>query len=127
MIVAFIRTRLRPGVAERYDELVAELAEIASSMPGFISVKGPYRNEEGEEFSVHEWESAEHLRAWSELPEHLKVQALGREVFYEEFTIYVCDNLRITRFKRPPSGKPVSQNSKLEHCRRWVRARHSDD
>jgi heme-degrading monooxygenase HmoA len=80
------------------------LAEIASSMPGFISLKGPYRNEDGEEFSIHEWQSAEQLRAWREHPEHLKVQALGREVFYEEFTIYVCDNPRTTRFKHQPKN-----------------------
>jgi len=40
------------------------------------------------------------LRAWREHPEHLKAQALGRQKFYEEYTLYVSDGPRTSRFSR---------------------------
>lgn len=71
--------------------------EIAASMPGFISYKDDVA-EDGERVSVHEWDSPEHLRAWREHPEHRKAQALGREAFFAEYTLYVCEDPRESRF-----------------------------
>ena len=99
MVVIVFRSRIRPENAERYYALADKLGEIARSMPGFISWKA-YAAEDGERVPIHEWETAEHLRAWREHPEHLKAQALGREVFYEEYTSYVCDEPREARFSR---------------------------
>jgi heme-degrading monooxygenase HmoA len=97
--VAVIRARLRPDIAAEYYLLADRMGEIARSMPGFISWK-VYHAEDGERVSVHEWESPEQLKAWREHPEHRRVQKLGREKFYEEYTIYVADRPRESRFKR---------------------------
>lgn len=99
MIVVIFRSRVRAENADEYYRNVEQMAEIATGMPGFISYKG-YRSEDGESVSIHEWESAEHLRAWREHPEHRKMQALGRERFYTEYTLYVCDSPRESRFSR---------------------------
>ena len=99
MVVAIFRARIRPENADAYYALAEEMAKIARSMPGFISWKG-YFADDGERISVHEWESAEHLRAWREHPEHVKVQARGRREFYEEYTLYVCEQPRESRFSR---------------------------
>lgn len=97
--IAVVRYRLRPETAEEYVALDAEMGEIARAMPGFIAWSG-FSGEDGERVSIHEWESPEHLRAWREHPEHRRVQKLGREKFYEAFTIYVADSPRVTRFQR---------------------------
>jgi heme-degrading monooxygenase HmoA len=97
MVVIVFRSRIRPENAERYYTLAEKMAEIARSMPGFVSWKA-YFAEDGERVSIHEWESAEHLRAWREHPEHLKAQALGRAEFYQEYTSYVCENPRTAQF-----------------------------
>ena len=102
MIVAIFRARVRPENAERYYALADKVAVIARSMPGFISWKA-YTAADGERVSIHEWDTPEHLRAWREHPEHVKVQELGRQDFYEEYTLYVCDNPRTSRFSRRPS------------------------
>lgn len=99
MIVAIFRTRIREEHSEAYFELADKMGEIARSMPGFISWKG-YTSDDGERVSFHEWESAKHLAAWRNHPEHLKVQELGRETFYDEYTLYVYDEPRESRFKR---------------------------
>lgn len=99
MIVAIFRARVRPENAEEYYALADEMGEIARAMPGFISWKG-YFAEDGERVSVHEWESAEALEAWRTHPEHLRIQELGRERFYDEYTLYVLDDPRTSRFAR---------------------------
>ncbi|MBU6445185.1 MAG: antibiotic biosynthesis monooxygenase [Alphaproteobacteria bacterium] len=103
MIVVVIRSRVRVEFAERYYELADRMGAIARAMPGFISWKS-YQADDGERLSIHEWESAEQLRAWREHPEHVKVQALGKQNFYEAYTIYACDNPRTIRFKQSASA-----------------------
>ncbi len=73
------------------------MLELCQTMPGFISYK-VFRNDDGERVSIHEWESAEHLRAWREHPEHREAQELGRERYYAEYTSYVADAPRESRF-----------------------------
>jgi len=99
MVVVLFRSRLRLERAAEFEQLADRMLTLAREMPGFISYKR-YTSEDGERVSVHEWESAEHLRAWREHPEHRTTQALGRERYYEEYTSYVCESPRESRFKR---------------------------
>lgn len=99
MIVAIFRARVRPENAEEYYALADEMGQIARAMPGFISWKG-YFADDGERVSVHEWESAEALEAWRTHSEHLRIQELGRENFYDEYTLYVMDDPRTSKFVR---------------------------
>lgn len=99
MIVAIFRARIREENTAAYLDLANEMAEIARSMPGFISYKG-FTADDGERVTVHEWQSAEQLAAWRNHPEHLRVQELGRQAYYNEYTLYVCDEPRESRFRR---------------------------
>ena len=99
MVIVVFRSRVRPEQAERYYALADKMADVARSMPGFISYKG-YFAEDGERVSIHEWETPEQLRAWREHPDHVKSQALGRAEFYDEYTLYVADAPRTSRFRR---------------------------
>jgi len=101
MVVAIFRSRVRAEHAAEYYALADEMAVIARSMPGFISWKA-YTADDGERLSIHEWETSEQLAAWRTHPEHRRVQALGRERFYDEYTLYVCDEPRSSRFARAP-------------------------
>ena len=106
MVVVIFRSRIRPENTERYYALVEKMAKIARAMPGFISWKG-YFADDGERVSIHEWETPEELRAWREHPEHRVVQALGRQDFYEEYTSFVCDNPRVSRFKHRAEAERI--------------------
>jgi heme-degrading monooxygenase HmoA len=103
MVVAISRARIRQERAEDYYRKADEMAAIAAKMPGFVSYKA-YTAPDGERVSIHEWESAEHLRAWREHPEHRKMQAYGRENLYLEYTLYVCDSPRQSRFVLERAG-----------------------
>ena len=97
MIVVIFKSRVREDCLEEYYRKADEMAAIATSLPGFISYK-TYTADDGERVSIHEWESAEHLAAWREHPAHKAMQQYGRDNYYEEYTLYVCDQPRESRF-----------------------------
>jgi heme-degrading monooxygenase HmoA len=84
------RSRLRPDLdAARYDALGNRMYELAVKMPGFLSAKD-FTADDGERVTIVEFDTAEHLAAWREHPEHLPAQAEGRTSFYAAYSIQVC-------------------------------------
>jgi heme-degrading monooxygenase HmoA len=99
MVVAIFRARVRPEHAAEYFSQAERMAEIARSMRGFLSWKG-YTADDGERVSVHEWASSADLAAWRDHPEHVRMRQLGRERYYTQYTLWVCDEPRESRFVR---------------------------
>ena len=99
MVLVVFRSKLRPEIEDEFQALAAEMMTIAESMPGFLSYK-VYVSDDGERCSVIEFDSAEHLRAWREQPQHRDAQQLGREQFYEEYSLHVCEPERESLFRR---------------------------
>lgn len=97
MIITVFRSRLRPDVREDYVALANRMNEIARTMPGYVSHKGFFA-EDGERVTIVEFEHEEGMRAWRMHPEHRAAQKLGREQFYEEYSVQVCDVTREARF-----------------------------
>jgi heme-degrading monooxygenase HmoA len=99
MVVVFRARRTPEGEGEEYMKWLARMSELARKMPGYISHK-PYIAEDGERLTLFEWESADTLRAWATDPEHIAVKKLGRENFYAEYHLQVCELVRESRFAR---------------------------
>jgi heme-degrading monooxygenase HmoA len=99
VVITIFRSRLRPENADEFGELAARMLELAEAMPGFISYK-LYTSEDGERCSIIEFESPEHLLAWREHPQHREAQQIGRERYYEEYTLHVGEPTRESRFQR---------------------------
>lgn len=93
MILTVFRSRLDPAHTAAYREMAARMQSLAEAMPGFISFK-TFSAEDGERVSIIEFESEEALSAWREHPEHRQAQALGRDSFYSEFQVQVCEIVR---------------------------------
>ena len=102
MIVTVFRSRLMPGLREEYVALVDRMAELASTMPGYISHKGFFADD-GERCTIVEFESEEAQRAWRMHPEHRDAQRKAREVYYQDYSVQVCQVVRENRFKRDPA------------------------
>lgn len=98
MVVVFRARRTPEGLGEEYKTQLARMAEIARGMPGYISHK-PFVADDGERLTLFEWESAETLQAWATHPEHVPVKKLGRQKFYAEYHLQVCELVRESRFK----------------------------
>ena len=99
MVLAVFRSRLRSENADEFQRLADRMLELAESMPGFVSYK-VYSSEDGERCSIIEFETPEQLRAWREHPEHREAQRIGRERFYEDYTLHVAEPTRESRFER---------------------------
>jgi heme-degrading monooxygenase HmoA len=99
MVITLFRSRLRPEAHAEYERWAKRMAELAATMPGFISLK-TFHADDGERVSIVEFESEAAHGAWRDHPEHREAQRLGRERFYAEFEIRVCTPVRGTAFSR---------------------------
>ena len=70
-------------------------------MPGFLGIESA-RNADGLGITVSYWESEEAIKNWRQHAEHLVVQKMGRENFYEWYESHVGKIERAVSFK---SGK----------------------
>ena len=98
MVVVVFRARLKPGVGNDYQETDTRMAALAAAMPGFVSYS-PFTSADGEDVAVVEFESHETVAAWREHPEHREAQRLGRERWFAEYRITVCEVVRDYSFK----------------------------
>jgi heme-degrading monooxygenase HmoA len=99
MIVTVFRSRLMPGLKDEYIALVERMTELAASMPGYISHKG-YTAEDGERCTIVEFESEEAQRGWRMHPEHREAQKKAREIYYETYSLQICELKRESKFDR---------------------------
>ena len=94
MVVVTFRNRLNPGIDEQeYGQRVGKLFEIVSAMPGFRGIRS-YAAEDGEQFSLIEFDSHESLGAWREQAEHRIAQELGKQSYYAEYHLQICELVR---------------------------------
>ena len=105
MIVTVFRAKaksdLSPEVLKRLEANGLRMEELAHAQPGFISHKD-FTAADGESVTVVEFDTAEHVVAWREHPEHKAVQAWARAEVFTEYSIQVCEVLRSKRFPQGP-------------------------
>jgi heme-degrading monooxygenase HmoA len=71
---------------------------LAAAQPGYLDFKS-YTADDGEVISLSEWEDEDAALAWRRVAEHAAVQSRGRAEFYQDYTLFGCDNPRIHRFR----------------------------
>ncbi len=99
IVVVFRAHRTEVGLGEEYSAALKRMEDLATNMPGYVSHKA-YVAADGERLTLFEWNSAETLHAWASHPDHLVTKALGRERFYEDYHLQVCEVVRESRFAR---------------------------
>ena len=103
MVVVTFRNRFNPGVdMQEYGQRVGKLFEIVSAMPGFRGIRS-YEGEDGEKLSLIEFDSHESLAAWRDQAEHRIAQELGRQNYYSEYQLQICELVRESH-KEPAAG-----------------------
>jgi len=94
MVVVVFRNRMAPGIDEQeYGQRVGKLFEIVAAMPGFGGIRS-YEAEDGEKLSLIEFDSHDSLAAWRENAEHAIAQQLGKEKYYAEYHLQICELVR---------------------------------
>ena len=97
MIVVTFKIVLRPDLpAAEYEAAGTRMAELVSSMPGFLGMD--YGTTDDGELLIARFESHESLAAWKNNPEHVLTQQLGRERYFASYRIDVCETVRSYEF-----------------------------
>ena len=99
VIITIFRSRLDPAQAEAYAALSKTMKALVDNMPGLISYK-TYEARDGERVTIVEFADEESHNAWRDLPAHRKAMQLGKDKFYEEYKVQVCELKRVSSFKR---------------------------
>ena len=101
MIVTVFRSRLLPEAQGEYMPMAKRMSELAKTMPGYIAHKG-FVAEDGERLTFVEFDSEESLKAWAIHPEHVEAKKLGRQRFFTEYRVQICNVIRDSS-DRPPT------------------------
>ena len=98
---AVIFTTHRAAGDHGYLEMAEKMEKLAAAQPGFLGFETA-RNEIG--VSVSYWDSLEAITAWKDNTLHKEAQRLGREKWYEEYTLRICRVEREYNFKAGGKG-----------------------
>lgn len=79
---------------EGYAAMAERMLELASEQPGFLGVETAHNPETGFGITVSYWADEASIQGWKAVSEHRVAQQLGRETWYERFSLRVA---RVTR------------------------------
>ena len=72
-------------------------SSLALTMPGLVDVKS-FTADDGEHVTIATFADEDSQRAWREHAEHRVAQQAGRDRFYAEYTLQVCETVRARSF-----------------------------
>lgn len=98
---AVIFTARQSADTAGYGPMAEEMAQLAARQPGYIGIEST-RDETGLGITVSYWRDEEALLAWKAEAKHLLAQKLGRERWYEYYTLRVA---RVERAYDGPEGR----------------------
>lgn len=78
------RTKADP---EGYAQMAEQMMELAALQPGYLGVDHA-REDIG--ITISYWDSLQAISNWKQQQDHLQAQRLGRQRWYEHFTLRIC-------------------------------------
>ena len=88
-IVVFHSTKTSDS-GELYMEWGQKMAGLVKEIPGYVSHHGFFDKATNKGVTIGYFESEDAIALWRDHPDHVKARDLGREKFYEEFTLEVA-------------------------------------
>lgn len=98
MIVTVFRSRLREENRAAYQELATRMSSLAQGMPGYVSHKS-FVADDGERVTLVEFADEASQRQWALHAEHVAAKKRGRESFYAEYSLQVCEVVRESKYR----------------------------
>jgi heme-degrading monooxygenase HmoA len=87
---AVIFTSLRTDIdTNEYSEMSQKMVAKTKTQKGFLGVDSA-RGSDGVGITISYWDSLENIKAWKNDDEHLNAQELGRQKWYESFSVRIC-------------------------------------
>ena len=95
---AVIFTSRRAAEHEGYGEMADRMVELAREQPGFLGIESVREGPIG--ITVSYWDSLEAIDGWRKHVEHREAQRLGRDAWYDEYSVRVARVERSRSFER---------------------------
>lgn len=100
VIFCSLRPQLDAGASDGYDEMADQMAELATTMPGYLGRESA-RGSEGFGITVSYWQDEAAIANWKANMDHKAARDYGRTRWYEHY------ELRVAKVERA-YGKPKS-------------------
>ena len=84
---AVIFTSMRTTTDNGYSTMADLMLSLANQQTGFLGVESA-RNDTG--ITVSYWRSLDDINNWKQNIDHQKAQQLGREQWYQHYTVRIC-------------------------------------
>lgn len=95
---AVIFTSMHTGIEkEAYSSMADRMVELASAQEGFQGMESA-RDDSGMGITVSYWDNEECIRNWKQNAEHLEAQKLGKEKWYQNFSLRIAKVIREYHF-----------------------------
>ena len=97
--VVIFRSRKTGQQPDAYADTASQMSELVTTIPGYISHK-TFQHTDGETVTLGEFESLDAIHSWGNHPEHRAAQAMGQQLWYENYELTICDIHSRTTFNR---------------------------
>ncbi len=94
---AVIFTSTQSDFQDGYAEMATRMEELARQQAGFLGIES-IRSPDGKGVTVSYWKDLTSIQAWKQNPEHQIAQQLGKEKWYQNFTVEVAKIESATHF-----------------------------
>jgi heme-degrading monooxygenase HmoA len=99
-IVTVFRSRLRKGGEAAYGEMAADMENAARATPGFVDFAA-FAAADSERVSVVTFANLEAQATWRDDLRHRAAQRMGRNEFYDTYSVQVGECHSVSRWERP--------------------------
>lgn len=82
-------SKSREGNESRYADVASEMETLAADQEGYLGIDSA-RTPGGLGISVSYWKDMDSIKSWREHAKHKVAQKMGKDMFYEMFTLRVA-------------------------------------
>lgn len=100
-VVTVFRSRRRQGKDAAYGEMSRDMEDAARVSTGFVDY-AEFTAADGERVAVVTFANLEAHAAWRDDVRHRAAQRMGREQFYDDYSVQVGECHSVSRWERPP-------------------------
>lgn len=94
MYCVIFKSKLKNPDDTDYGVMADKMLALAEKQEGFISFEHFFDGPDGLRVSIVHFETLAAIKAWKEHPEHLLAQQQGKDDWYENYQVEVCEVLR---------------------------------
>ena len=98
-VMTVFRSRRRRESEAAYRKASGEMQAAARLVPGFVDFK-TFTADDGEQVSLVTFGTVEAHQVWRNDPRHRRAQKIGRDEFYDEYSIQVGECTHASRWSR---------------------------